>query len=79
MLIPASQTPQQMFDKSILMETVKPFFELQCTKHVNTCALKFEIEASHVLKKYLRECIYVYIYTLYLNLSLFFLNFKSSP
>lgn len=49
-------------DKSILMENVKPF-ELQCTKHVTLALLKSEIEASCVLKKYISECIYVYIYT----------------
>lgn len=50
------------WDKSILMENVKHFWT-SMYKADNIWMLKSETEASHVLKKYLIDCISVYIYT----------------
>lgn len=70
------QTHHKKFYKFILMENVKPLLT-SMYKAWNTCTLKFKIEASHILKKYLSQCIYVYIYTVNLFIILSF-NFKSS-
>lgn len=67
-----------MFDKSILMENVKPFWT-SMYKAGNTCTLKFEIEASHVLKKYLSEYICIYLHIIVNFFIILSFNFKSSP
>lgn len=51
-------------DKVLLMENVKPLSTFDVQSMFNTCTFN-KLKQANVLKKYIIECIYVYIYIAY--------------
>lgn len=52
------------FDKILLMENVKPLSTFNVQSMCNTFTFN-KLKQANVLKKYIIECIYVYIYIAY--------------